>query len=110
METARMDLDDTHGNTRYGVHTAAMAGTWLGVAYGFGGMRVVDGAVRFAPTLPRQWRRYQFHIHLRGCLLRVAVDADGTTYTLLRGDALRFRHRDSVIDVTSAQPTHQEAA
>jgi alpha,alpha-trehalose phosphorylase len=110
METARMDLDDTHGNTRYGVHTAAMAGTWLSVAYGFGGMRVVDGAVRFAPTLPRQWRRYQFHIHLRGCLLRVAVDAAGTTYTLLRGAALRFSHRDSVIDVTSAQPTHQEAA
>ncbi|WEF32303.1 glycoside hydrolase family 65 protein [Pseudoduganella chitinolytica] len=110
METARMDLDDTHGNTRYGVHTAAMAGTWLGVAYGFGGMRVVDGAVRFAPTLPRQWRRYQFHIHLHGCLLRVAVDADGTTYTLLRGAALRFSHRDTVIDVSTAQPTHQEAA
>jgi alpha,alpha-trehalose phosphorylase len=28
METARLDLDDTHGNTHYGVHTAAMAGTW----------------------------------------------------------------------------------
>jgi trehalose/maltose hydrolase-like predicted phosphorylase len=40
METARLDLDDTHGNTHYGVHTAAMAGTWLGVAYGFAGMRV----------------------------------------------------------------------
>ncbi|MET0982288.1 MAG: glycoside hydrolase family 65 protein, partial [Telluria sp.] len=40
METARLDLDDTHGNTHYGVHTAAMAGTWMGVAYGFGGMRV----------------------------------------------------------------------
>ncbi|WP_227470288.1 glycoside hydrolase family 65 protein [Massilia sp. YMA4] len=110
METARMDLDDTHGNTRYGVHTAAMAGTWLGVAYGFGGMRVVDGAVRFAPTLPRQWRRYQFHIHLRGCLLRVAVDAAGTTYTLLHGDALRFTHRDTVIALTAAQSTHQELA
>ena len=41
METARLDLDDTHGNTHYGVHTAAMAGTWMGVAYGFAGMRVV---------------------------------------------------------------------
>jgi alpha,alpha-trehalose phosphorylase len=40
METARLDLDDTHGNTHYGVHTAAMAGTWMGVAYGFAGMRV----------------------------------------------------------------------
>jgi hypothetical protein len=55
METARIDLDDTHGNTHYGVHTAAMAGTWMGVAYSFAGMRVVDGALRFAPTLPKQW-------------------------------------------------------
>ncbi|GGY93081.1 glycoside hydrolase family 65 protein [Pseudoduganella plicata] len=109
METARMDLDDTHGNTRYGVHTAAMAGTWLGVAYGFGGMRVADGDVRFAPTLPAQWRSYRFHIHLHGCLLRVAVDARGTTYTLLRGDALRFHHRDKPVVITQQNATHTEA-
>ncbi|MTV53027.1 glycoside hydrolase family 65 protein [Massilia buxea] len=109
METARMDLDDTHGNTRYGVHTAAMAGTWLGVAYGFGGMRVVDGEVRFAPTLPARWRHYQFHIHLHGCLLRVRVGGDGTTYTLLRGEALRIHHRGRQVDLTAAQSTHTEA-
>ena len=110
METARMDLDDTHGNTRYGVHTAAMAGTWLGVAYGFGGMRVVDGDVRFAPTSPAQWRSYRFHIHLHGCLLRVVVDAAGTTYTLLRGEELRFHHRATPIVITQAGPTHTEAS
>ena len=55
METARLDLDDTHGNTHYGVHTAAMAGTWMGVSYGFAGMRVIDGALQFAPTLPARW-------------------------------------------------------
>jgi hypothetical protein len=52
METARLDLDNTHGNTEYGVHTAAMAGTWLGVAYGFGGMRLDERGLRFAPVLP----------------------------------------------------------
>jgi alpha,alpha-trehalose phosphorylase len=102
METARLDLDDTHGNTHYGVHTAAMAGTWMGVAYGFAGMRVVDGALRFAPTLPRQWQHYQFKIRLRGALLEVRVDGAGVAYTLLEGDALGFTHRGHHVALTQA--------
>lgn len=102
METARLDLDDTHGNTHYGVHTAAMAGTWMGVAYGFAGMRVVDGAVRFAPTLPKQWQHYQFKLHLRGCLLQVRVQAGRTAYTLLQGDALAFTHRGQPVELTAS--------
>jgi alpha,alpha-trehalose phosphorylase len=102
METARLDLDNTHGNTHYGVHTAAMAGTWMGVAYGFAGMRVVDGAVRFAPALPKQWRHYQFKLHLQGCLLQVRVEAGRTVYTLLQGDALAFSHRGQPVALSAA--------
>jgi alpha,alpha-trehalose phosphorylase len=109
METARLDLDNTHGNTHYGVHTAAMAGTWLGVAYGFGGMRVVNGEVRFAPTLPKQWQHYQFRIHLHGSLLQVRVTASATQYALLRGDALAFQHRGVPITVTPAAPVQELA-
>ncbi|WP_338769456.1 glycosyl hydrolase family 65 protein [Massilia sp. METH4] len=110
METARMDLDDTHGNTCHGVHTAAMAGTWLGVAQGFGGMRTDGGALRFAPTLPAQWRGYRFRVHLRGCLLQVSVNAAGTRYRLLQGNALSLSHRGKAIALTAAQPEHEEAA
>jgi alpha,alpha-trehalose phosphorylase len=109
METARLDLDDTHGNTHYGVHTASMAGTWMGVAYGFAGMRVAEGALRFAPSLPKQWRHYQFKIHFRGALLQVRVDGAGTSYTLLAGDALAFTHRGRAVALTAAAPTAQEA-
>jgi alpha,alpha-trehalose phosphorylase len=100
METARLDLDNTHGNTHYGVHTAAMAGTWMGVAYGFAGMRVVDGAVRFAPTLPKQWQHYQFKMHLHGCLLQVRVDAGCTEYRLLQGEVLAFTHHGQPVELT----------
>ncbi len=110
METARLDLDDTHGNTCHGVHTAAMAGTWLGVAYGFGGLRTDGGAVRFAPTLPAQWQGYRFRIHIRGCLLRVAVDGAGTTYLLERGAQLSFTHHGRQVSLAAAQPEHREAA
>ncbi|QGZ40616.1 alpha,alpha-trehalose phosphorylase [Pseudoduganella flava] len=110
METARLDLDDTHGNTCHGVHTAAMAGTWMGVAYGFGGMRTDGGTLRFAPTLPKRWQGYRFRIHLRGCLLQVSVTETGTIYSLLQGDALEFTHHGRGVALTAAQPQHEEAA
>jgi len=109
METARLDLDDTHGNTHYGVHTAAMAGTWMGVAYGFAGMRASAGALRFAPTLPAQWRHYQFKIHIRGALLQVRVERDHAEYTLLQGESLDFMHRGERIALTRAAPTARAA-
>jgi alpha,alpha-trehalose phosphorylase len=105
METARLDLDDTHGNTHYGVHTAAMAGTWMGVAYGFAGMRVSHGELRFAPTLPKQWQHYRFQVQLRGALLRVRVARDGVEYTLVQGDALDFTHLGQPLALTRAAPT-----
>ncbi|MET0982472.1 MAG: glycosyl hydrolase family 65 protein, partial [Telluria sp.] len=104
METARLDLDDTHGNTHYGVHTAAMAGTWMGVAYGFGGMRVSHGELRFAPTLPKQWQHYRFQVQLRGAMLAVRVSNEGTEYTLLQGDALDFTHFGQAVALTRAAP------
>ncbi len=109
METARLDLDDTHGNTHYGVHTAAMAGTWMGVAYGFAGMRVVAGALGFAPTLPSQWRHYTFKIHFKGALLQVRVEPGRTEYRLLRGGALTFAHRAEALELTPTAPVLSRA-
>lgn len=102
METARLDLDNTHANTEYGVHTAAMAGTWLGVAYGFAGMRLDDAGLRFAPTLPDQWRGYRFKLHMRGALLEVAVDAGGADYRLLQGERLALAHRGKAFELNAA--------
>jgi alpha,alpha-trehalose phosphorylase len=104
METARLDLDNTHGNTEYGVHTAAMAGTWLGVAYGFAGMRIDTDGLRFAPVLPAQWRGYRFKVHVHGALLGVEVDGGGAvTYRLLEGTALSLAHRGRQLTLTTQQ-------
>jgi alpha,alpha-trehalose phosphorylase len=100
METARLDLDNTHGNTEYGVHTAAMAGTWLGVAYGFAGMRLDGAGLRFAPVLPQKWRGYRFKVQVHGALLEVEVDAGGASYRLLQGEGLRFSHRGREVSLT----------
>jgi alpha,alpha-trehalose phosphorylase len=104
METARLDLDNTHANTEYGVHTAAMAGTWLGVAYGFGGMRLSDAGLRFAPLLPGQWSGYSFQVRVHGALLAVEVSASGTDYRLLEGERLALSHCGAALELTAARP------
>jgi alpha,alpha-trehalose phosphorylase len=104
METARLDLDNTHANTEYGVHTAAMAGTWLGVAYGFGGMRLSDAGLRFAPLLPDQWSGYRFQVRVHGALLAVEVSAVGADYRLLEGERLALSHRGAALELTAARP------
>lgn len=93
----RVDLDDLHGNTDHGVHMAAMAGSWLGLAQGFGGLRVAGGRLRFAPTLPNAWKGYGFNLRWRGCVLRVDVDARGVRYRLDEGELLAFAHAGSEV-------------
>jgi len=51
VSTARMDLDDYHGNVKDGVHIANMAGTWMGIVYGFGGLRQIDGRLSLRPSV-----------------------------------------------------------
>ena len=107
MQTARMDIDNMHGNTQYGVHTAAMAGSWLGVVAGFAGMRVYDGALQFAPSLPAAWTRYQFNLTVRGNRINVLVERGQVTYRLTSGDGLSLKHFDKTIELTPAAPTQE---
>ena len=92
LDTLRVDLDDLHGNAAHGLHMAAMAGSWLALTWGFGGLRVHDGLPALAPRLPAAWRSYRFGLRWRDTHLRVEVDGDGVLYTLTEGSALTFLH------------------
>ena len=97
MKTARMDLDDINGNVKDGVHTAAMAGTWLSIVYGFAGMRDVDGALSFHPQLPSQWQQVSFRLRLRGSLFEVRISHTESCFELLEGGAITIRLRDEEV-------------
>jgi alpha,alpha-trehalose phosphorylase len=51
-----MDLADVGGNVRDGCHIASMGGTWMMLAYGFGGLRDYDGTLSFWPRRRRRSR------------------------------------------------------
>ncbi|WP_192820607.1 glycoside hydrolase family 65 protein [Rufibacter sp. LB8] len=73
LRTARLDLDDYNNDTEDGCHITSMAGTWMAVVQGFGGMRVRENQLHFNPFIPAGWSSYSFKIRFRGSLLQVKV-------------------------------------
>lgn len=69
--TSRLDLDDYNREVSEGLHITSMAGTWLSVVEGFGGMRIVNNELHFTPRLPAGWKKLTFKIHFRGTVLRL---------------------------------------
>ncbi|MEU5312967.1 glycosyl hydrolase family 65 protein [Streptomyces sp. NPDC021562] len=103
-EAALMDLDDLEHNTRDGLHIASLAGTWMALVAGFGGLRHYDDGARFAPRLPERLRRLAFTLQLRGSRLRVEIFADKATYTLLDGPPLTVHHHGEPVTVDTDSP------
>jgi alpha,alpha-trehalose phosphorylase len=92
LDTLHVDLDNLHGNAAHGLHMAAMAGSWLALTWGFGGLRVHGGLPALAPRLPAGWKSYRFGLRWRDAHLRVEVDGNGAQYTLTGGSTLTFLH------------------
>ncbi len=100
MTTSRLDLDDYHANVHAGYHCANMAGTWMGLVSGFGGMRLHDGILEFAPVLPDKWNSYTFRIWYRGSLLQVTMKKDGVKYSVIEGKPVEILSYGKPLTVT----------
>ncbi len=105
-ETALMDLADLEHNTRDGLHLAALAGAWMGLVAGYGGMRCRAGRLpSFAPRLPPVLTRLRFTVCLRGRRLRVSVLPAEASYVLDDpGPPLEIEHHGRPVSVTHEQP------
>lgn len=103
-DTLRMDLDNRHHNTEFGVHIACMAGSWLAITSGFAGMRVRPQGLYFAPRLPSQWPELAFCLTYQGRQLRVCIYADQTEYSLEKGESLNLYHHGELVQLSRAIP------
>ena len=91
-EAALMDLADVEHNTSDGVHMASLAGAWMALVAGFGGMRAGDGQLAFGPQLPPGLISLRFRMRYRGRKLRVTITHSRAKYELLDGDPLKATH------------------
>ena len=64
---------------------ASLAGSWLALVAGYGGMRDHDGQLSFAPRLPNTLTRLSFALRWRQSKLRVTVTANEASYSLEDG-------------------------
>jgi len=84
-KTAALDLDDSHKNTKDGIHAANMGGTWMATVWGFGGFSPMGDKPGFAPHLPGQWKSLGYRITYRGSVILVKAHHDRVTFRLLAG-------------------------
>jgi maltose phosphorylase len=85
LRTSRLDLDDYNNDTEDGCHITSMAGTWMAVVEGFGGMRVKNNMLLFDPFLPGKWESFSFNVGFRGAILNVKVSKGGVDIKNLSG-------------------------
>ena len=82
LRTSRLDLDDYNHEVEEGLHITSMAGTWMSIVEGFGGMRVENDILSFEPKIPEQWEGYSFKVNFRNQVLKVEVRKDKTAFLL----------------------------
>lgn len=100
-ETVALDLNDAHGNTRDGLHTANMGGAYLTVLRGFAGLRVDERGLTLSPRLPAGWQGYGFTLRYRGGRFRCEVDAAGARLWQLAGDPMTIQRDGDSLRVHS---------
>ncbi len=103
-EAALMDLRDLEDNTRDGVHMASLAGAWLALVCGFGGLRRVEGMISFTPRLPQGLTRLAFTVMSKGTRLRVEVTMKSAKYQITDGGPLTLSHHGEPVHVSVDQP------
>jgi len=82
LRTSRLDLDDYNKEVEEGLHITSMAGTWMSIVEGFGGMRVLNDKLNFSPQIPKQWNSYSFKINFRNRVIKVTIGKKETSFEL----------------------------
>lgn len=74
LRNSRLDLDDYNHEVHEGCHITSMAGTWLAIVEGFGGMKVINDQLYLDPVLPHTWKSLSFSIRFRGHVLAIRIE------------------------------------
>jgi maltose phosphorylase len=101
LRTSRLDLDDYNEEVHEGLHITSMAGTWMSIVEGFGGMRVIENTLSFTPKIPTQWKGYSFKVNFRNQVLTISVNQQNTNFTLQEGSDLTIYVNQQLVTLSS---------
>lgn len=104
LRTSRLDLDDYNNEVEEGCHITSMAGTWMSIVEGFGGMRIRDGRLSFNPRIPAGWTGFSFKVNFRDHILKVKVTATEMNFSLEGEQSLEIIVNDRPLIVAPRAP------
>ncbi len=99
LRTSRLDLDDYNHEVEEGLHITSMAGTWMSIVEGFGGMRILNNTLSFAPKIPKGWNSYSFKVNFRHQVITVNVSQNGTHFELEGKDEIQILVDGQIVNV-----------
>ncbi|WP_350286339.1 glycoside hydrolase family 65 protein [uncultured Croceitalea sp.] len=91
LRTSRLDLDDYNKEVEEGLHITSMAGTWMSIVEGFGGMRVLEDKLCFTPQIPKEWNSYSFKVNFRNRIIKVTVGKEQSAFELIGNEEMSIR-------------------
>jgi len=91
LRTSRLDLDDYNREVEEGLHITSMAGTWMSIVEGFGGMRVLEDKLHFYPQIPKQWDSYSFKVNFRNRIIKVSITKKDAQFHLTGNEEMTIR-------------------
>lgn len=89
---SHLNLDNIMYCSEEGLNYVTIAGSYLTVILGLGGVTVSTGTLRINPVLPAGVSFCSFHISWKGARLRVSICAEAVLYELVAGISIRFFH------------------
>lgn len=101
---AYIDLDDSHGNTVDGVHTASAGGVWSSIVQGFAGMRDQGDVLVFRPRLPEAWESVTFQLRVHGSEIAVTLSQGEIAFMLISGDGFDVEVEDEPVHIGGDDP------
>ena len=76
LRSTRLDLDDYNKEIEQGLHITSMAGSWLAVVEGFGGLKICDHCIEINPKIPELWNAYSFTLFYKNRNIRFKISKD----------------------------------
>lgn len=98
-KSSKLDITNAHKNTGDGIHTANMGGTYMGIVYGFGGLRIREKGLSFRPIIPEKWRSYSYRIEYEDSVIDISTDREKTTFTMKQGSSKQIWVYDQLLEL-----------
>lgn len=83
MKNAKLDLENTHFNTKDGIHTASMGGTFMTILYGFIQYQIKDGSPSINPNLPKEIKEIKLKVKYKSKTYQIECNHEQSDICLL---------------------------